>query len=255
MAVRFIALVASLVPAVLSHNYRQETEETEYSTNAICRQNNCINPVFPGLSDLELLEDFQWQCTSSESVREYLSFCKDAVNYDAAIPSPTSNTTLQALVQAQDTAAVTSYFYHLAGLNLEALNYKHPEDSDNDCVRETWKMVCHTYFPKAEAGCTSGTASKYMRPCKNVCESYVDACQVHCCDESAKCVFEATVKLADGTLKTETGYVDQEGPSSTCTGAAMRTARTAVVPLVAVFFSLLVLPFFLDAWSTLDVGF
>lgn len=251
MPLRFIASVASLAPLAPLALSTSKTQETEYSTNAICRQNNCINPVFPGLSDLEQLEAFQWQCTSSSDVRSYLTFCKDAVNYDAAIPSPSSNTTLQSLVQAQDTAAVTAYFYHLSGMNLEANKNRHPEDSDNDCIRETWKLICHTYFPKAEAGCTPGTASTYMRPCKNACESYVDACQVHCCDESARCVFEANVMLADGSLKTETAYVDQEGPSATCTGAATRSAGGAGVSLLTALLSSVVLPGSVDSLPTL----
>lgn len=234
MSLRLFAL--ALAPLASS------LEETEYSTNAICRENNCIHPVFPGLSDLELLESFEWQCTPSSDVREYLTFCKDAVNYDASIPNPNQTTDLRALVQAQDTAAVTAYVYHMAGMNLEAHKFKNPEDSDNDCVRQTWMLICHTYFPKAQAGCTAGTSSPYMRPCKNVCERYVDACQVRCCDESAKCVFEATISMVDGSLKTETAYVDKEGPASTCTGAATRSAGRSAMPMLTALVASLIAP-------------
>merc|ERR1719473_1531598 len=85
-------------------------------------------------------------------------------------------------------------------------------------------MVCHTYFPKAEAGCQRGEATAYLRPCKNVCSNYVEACGVQCCDESVQCVFEHTVALLDGGEEVTTGYVDELGPAAACTGAASRLA-------------------------------
>merc|ERR1719240_767352 len=98
-------------------------------------------------------------------------------------------------MNAQDNAAATAYFYHLAGMNLDAWDYQHPSISTNGCVRSIWKMVCNTYFPKQGVGCIPGQAVPYLRPCGDVCEQYTKACDVQCCDESTKCIFERTAPV------------------------------------------------------------
>lgn len=196
----------------------------DYSTNAICRQNNCINPIFPGMEDLSLLESIQWQCQAVSAAHEYMNFCKEAVHYDVAIPSPNQTATLKSAVKAQDDAASTAYFYHLAGLNLEAWDYQKPWLASEPCVRSVYKLVCNTYFPRAQAGCQAGAVSAYMRPCQNVCKGYIKECAVQCCDESTQCVFSQQVSLMDGSTSVRTGYVATNGPSAVCTGAAVRTA-------------------------------
>lgn len=206
-----LALVARLLAAA------QALEE--YSTNAICRQNNCINPLFPGINDLSLLETATWQCQSNHHVQQYMQFCGPVVNYKVAVPSPNKSASLQEMVQQQEKAAVTMYVYHLAGMNLEAVrDYRHPERSTDPCIAAIWTMVCNTYFPKAEAGCQAGEETSYLRPCKNVCGSYLQACDVRCCDESTMCVFKRSVSLLDGSTVTQTGYSDELGPSASCTG-------------------------------------
>lgn len=196
-----------------------------YSTNALCQQNNCINPVFPGMQDMARLASFQYQCQPNLAVAPYLQFCNGAVNYDVAVPSPAENTTsLEIVLGAQDDAAATMYYYHLSGMKIEPWDYHHPAEADNACVRSVWSMVCHTYFPKAEAGCQRGQATPHLRPCKNVCGAYVEACGVQCCDESVQCVFEHTVALLEGGQEVTSGYVDELGPSVACTGAAPLSA-------------------------------
>lgn len=212
---RFLVVLVQLSSCVA---LAEAAHDQHYSTNAICRQNNCLNPLFPGLTDLSMLESSAWQCQSHSKVRKYLQFCEPAVNYDVAVPSPNSSTSLQQLVEAQEKAAVTMYFYHLAGMNMEPQEHKHPESSGSECVKSVWMMVCNTYFPKAEAGCRDGQGSTYLRPCKNVCGAYLQACDVRCCDEGTQCVFDHKVSLAEGGTLQLTGYNDNLGPSAYCTG-------------------------------------
>merc|ERR1719247_3581613 len=114
--------------------------------------------------------------------------------------------------------------YHLAGMNVEAWEHKHPEEGDSPCTEAVWKMVCHTYFPRAQTGCKTNPPepTKLLRPCKNVCQSYVKACQVQCCDESVACVDSSKVSLVDGTEIENRRYHEESGPSHLCTGAASR---------------------------------
>eukprot|EP00406_Dinophysis_acuminata_P065455 CAMPEP_0179288844 /NCGR_PEP_ID=MMETSP0797-20121207/40991_1 /TAXON_ID=47934 /ORGANISM="Dinophysis acuminata, Strain DAEP01" /LENGTH=215 /DNA_ID=CAMNT_0020997821 /DNA_START=16 /DNA_END=659 /DNA_ORIENTATION=+ len=182
----------------------------QYSTNAICRQNYCINPIFPGLEALPHLEATVWQAQRVDVMRPFLRFCRDVVNYNPAVPSPNATVALASVVKEQEKAAVTAYYYHLAGMNIEAADFKKPEESNDACLKSVWKMVCNTYFPRATIGNNVGAPSAYVRPCKNVCENYMEACNVKCCDESAKCVFEHTVSLAEGASNAtlQSGYVD-----------------------------------------------
>jgi len=209
----------------------------QFSTNAICNQFNCINPVFPGLLDLRRLQATQLQCQQASDVKQHMQFCKNAVYYDVALPSPkksSPNNTVQSIVKLQDNAAATMYYYHLAGMNIEAWEHMKPDQSDNVCTQAVWKMVCHTYFPRAEAACKPGEATKHLRPCKNVCESYVQACAVECCDESVQCVHQEKLALAtgNGTVSVHR-YEDHEGPSAKCTGAASRKSPGFLVFLIA----------------------
>eukprot|EP00439_Symbiodinium_sp_Y106_P062153 s3079_g9.t1 len=134
---------------------------------------------------------------------------------------------LDAIVQAQDSAASTMFVYHLGALGYEAWDFKHQEDRDLDpCVSKIYEMVCYTYFPKNQAGCKSGSQIPYLKPCKTPCEKYLEACQVECCDNSATCVFELTSDLGGGEVSTVTGYVDQKSPSAVCTGHSASSASS-----------------------------
>merc|ERR1719440_1973419 len=109
------------------------------------------------------------------------------------------------------------FFYHLSGMGFEAWDFQEPKKSDNECVRTVWKMVCFTYFPRAEAGCKTGEQSMYKRPCKSSCHNYINHCGVECCDGSVQCSFTNTQTGADGKATIlQTGYVDTDGPSATC---------------------------------------
>lgn len=192
-----------------------------YSTDAICYQYNCINPVVPGLMDLSVLESTTWECQDANQVKEYMNFCKDAVYYSPGVPSPKSEIVLAEAVKAQDDAAATMYFFALSGMNIDPWPHKEPWKETSSCLINVWKTVCSTYFPRAEAGCLAGQPTRYLRPCKNVCENYLKACQVQCCDESVQCVFTQTVSLMEGGSNTTiSGYVNEDGPSAMCTGTA-----------------------------------
>lgn len=220
------------------------TQQELYTQNAVCRSQFCTNPIFPGLNDLPRLEQIKWQCPSTEySITSYLDFCHGAVVYAPALPSPNKTSTeLAKLVQSQDHAASTMFFYHLSGMGYEPWDHQKPQESDDPCVKAAWKMVCYTYFPKAATGCQAGFETQYMRPCKSCCTDYLQACKVECCDESASCTFEHQVSLDSGDSFVQTGYVDALAPHASCTGmsssAASRRSAPLLALLVGLFFTL-----------------
>eukprot|EP00929_Paragymnodinium_shiwhaense_P041573 TRINITY_DN21581_c0_g1_i1.p1 TRINITY_DN21581_c0_g1~~TRINITY_DN21581_c0_g1_i1.p1 ORF type:complete len:533 (-),score=78.91 TRINITY_DN21581_c0_g1_i1:120-1718(-) len=212
-----------------------------YTTNSMCSKNRCINPVFPGLEDLHDLATLEWQCSTLRETAEAMSFCRGAINYDPALTkSQTPGGTLADRVRRQDTKAMTAFYYHLAGLGLEAWDYQRPELTHDDCIKSIWRMVCYTHFPRGQVGCTPGSPSAYMRPCQSSCFNYVAKCGVECCDESVQCVFQHTKKIQNVAVVTQ-GYAPFDGPSSLCTGAASRSGISALMllPLLAAMQALL----------------
>jgi len=192
-----------------------------------------------------MLSTLAWQCQDNAAVKKYMNFCKDALYYNPGVPSPKNGSvSLEETVAAQDNAAATMYFYALSGMNLDPWLYKEPWLEANTCLTSVWKTVCSTYFPSAEAGCKTGEVTKYLRPCKNVCENYLKACNVQCCDESVQCVFDTSTAKADASATSSTalkfitatdavllekegiveGYYDALGPSAMCTGRAAPSA-------------------------------
>jgi len=207
-----------------------------YTTNAICGKTNCINPVFPGMEDLHVLSQSKWICSSLQKTSASMGFCKNAVTYDPALPLPQGGSaSVESLVQRQDNAAATMFYYHVTGLGLEAWDYQRPEFAD-DCIKSIWRMVCFTYFPRAEIGCQDGAWSNYIRPCASSCKNYVRTCGVECCDESVQCTFTHTKAISSKKTITTSGYSPHDGPSSLCTGAAHRSSK-----LSALFWAVLVI--------------
>jgi len=196
-----------------------------YTTNAICGKKNCINPVFPGMEDLHRLQQAKFVCSSLHKTSSHMGFCRNAITYDPALPVPSGGSaSVKSLVQRQDNAASTMFYYHLSGLGLEAWDYQKPEFAD-DCVKSIWRMVCYTYFPRAEIGCQDGAFTNYIRPCQSSCQNYVRSCGVECCDESVQCVFSHTKDISPSQKVTTEGYLPHDGPSSLCTGGAQRSAK------------------------------
>jgi len=209
-----------------------------YTSNALCRQNNCVNPIFPALDDLPRLEQIDWQCATQSMVSSSLDFCRDVVKYDPALPSPNATSQpVESIVRQQDDAATTMFFYHMNGLGYDAGELRDPGRSGDQCAIETWRMVCFTYFPKAQAGCAANQSSPYQRPVRGVCEGYVAACSVECCDESVQCVFHHKASTGAGEELVQTGYVDVEGPSTFGTGTrgAGRRSTPPLAMLLSIF--------------------
>eukprot|EP00438_Fugacium_kawagutii_P033716 Skav206883 [mRNA] locus=scaffold6202:18690:57196:- [translate_table: standard] len=75
----------------------------------------------------------------------------------------------------------------------QAWDFKSQESRDDDpCVSRIYELVCMTYFPRNQAigSCNAGSQTPYLKPCKTSCESYLQSCQIECCDDSAQCVFD-----------------------------------------------------------------
>jgi len=213
----------SATSSAISSAYRAFREV--YTTNAICRKKNCINPVFPGMEDLHRLEQATWITSSLQKTNPSMGFCKSAITYDPALPVPLGGgERLDRLVQRQDNAAATTFYYHVYALGLEAWDYPKPEFAD-DCIKSIWRMACFTYFPRAEVGTADGAYSRYLRPCQSSCTNYVAKCNVECCDESVQCVFSHTKEITHTQNVTTQGYLPHDGPSSFCTGGAGPSAR------------------------------
>jgi len=188
-----------------------------FSTNAICRQHNCINPIFPGLQDLEKLQESTWACARREEAEAAMQFCAGAFRHKLALLPQGNNNETESVVK-QDSMASEAYFYHLSGMHLDPWDHRVPGESPDPCVQAIWKMVCTTYFPKAPVMCKPGEKVPYLLPCDGQCRSYTEACQVECCDESVQCVPEKGVKYQK-PYGNFTGY----GSHPDCTSAATRS--------------------------------
>ncbi|CAK0844992.1 unnamed protein product [Prorocentrum cordatum] len=161
----------------------------------------------------------EWQCADRYAVEKYLGFCKGAIRYNPALPSPQGSSlsldrAVIGQVTAQDDAAATMFFYHVTGMGYEAWEHSSPASGDDECMRSVWRLSCLTYFPKSQVG--SGT--RYHRPCAGLCEGYLEACAVECCDDSA-------------------GYVDEADPdapecSGRSGGAALRAPAGLLLALL-----------------------
>lgn len=196
-----------------------------YTTNAVCSKNRCINPLFPAVEDISRLEERQkWQCLPRQKVLGSMTFCKDALTYDPAVPVPgDEGGTIGSVVIKQERMAITMYAYHLQGMGIEFWDHRKPtNDYQDPCIASVWRMVCFTYFPKGEANCKEGEETKYLRPCKSSCKNYVKHCGVECCDESVECVFSNTQNINTSAEVKTKGYVNHDGPSDLCTGTAVR---------------------------------
>lgn len=217
----FVFLLLSIVRDALAVGLHREL----FTTNAICKPQYCIQPVFPGLEDLGRLEASRWQCGAKSKVTPYLRFCQGVIDYSPSLPILPTNpkTDVATLVRMQEKAAVTAYAYHLSGMGKEAWDHTNPKDGD-DCVKSIWRLVCFTYFPQNEHGCKEGQESKYLRPCSSSCGNYIHSCGVECCDESVQCSFTHERPINNTHSTKISGYPSIAGPSPLCTGNAWRSS-------------------------------
>jgi len=191
-----------------------------YTHNFVCSPKNCINPLFPAMEDLGRLEKQKWVCQDRQKFVFQLSFCRDAVHWPSAliVPEEEEGDTVSALIQKQEQMAITMYAYHLSGLGIEYWDHTRPWEEVDPCILSIWRLVCGTYFPQQEPNCKAGQETKYLRPCKDGCQNYIDTCGVECCDESVQCVFEHKQYVNMSSKVTSTGYVNRNSPSLSCTG-------------------------------------
>lgn len=231
-------LLSALAAAPTAH----AIVEQYYTTNAVCKQKYCVNPVFPGLDQLGSMEKMRWKKFDLEKTVQHLSFCKDYVDYDFALPvvdySKVWNFTTHTLsdqVQAQEADAAKLFFFHVSAMGLDAWDYPKPEETSampmSDCVRAIARMACFTYLPQANPNLQQGMETRYLKPCKSSCENYVKECNVECCDDSVQCVFSRPSKEVSSAVtrglvepsslvQVDAGYADYNGPCAQCTGGA-----------------------------------
>jgi len=222
--------LASLVASIVTHALGGMEL---YTNNMVCRKNFCIDPIFPALPAIEQLEAKEYECQEEPTQsRSMLHFCYEPVTYgyNLPIPPPGGDPTPKVdLVKMQEQEAVTYYAYHLSAMGYEYWENAEPWQSEDPCVRATWRLTCFTFFPK----CNDLADGKYLRPCRSSCDNYRKVCNVECCDESVSCIFEHTTKLSDGSQKKSSAYVDHVGPSELCTGSAMRQTGVAAFILAS----------------------
>lgn len=128
-----------------------------YTTNAACRQQYCVNPVYPGLQDLPSLEKKRWAKISLPKIAKTIDFCNGTINYNVALPMNSTEdvnvSMLQELVRKQDQRAAQTYFLHMSAMGLEPWDHVKPfEDSSSQmrsCARAVARMACFTYLPDA----------------------------------------------------------------------------------------------------------
>jgi len=198
-------------------------QTSKYTQNMMCRQNHCVNPLFPAFMDrgadvMSAQEKRAWECVENPLVANLTSFCGRVIRYyPFSIPSPDpseGSTEVESIIKREEAAATKAYVMHLAGLGYDYWDFQKPWDG-NPCVKQVWEMSCYTYFPR----CNDIDNAKYLRPCMSQCENYLAACNVECCDEGVQCVFQEDLTLADGTTLKQSGYVDHVAPSPMCTGS------------------------------------
>lgn len=209
--------------------------QNRYSTNAVCRRQYCINPIFPALNKLGtsvMKEQKQrtYQCVKDHQAWKLAGFCKHvAIEYPFATPQPEGNALLSDVMRAEQEQAMAMYGAHLSGMGLDVWEWLKPWETNDECIRSVWKMVCYTYFPR----CNEVDETQYLKPCKNSCQSYINACGVTCCDEGVQCVYDHTELLANGVRREEEGYADHAGPSPLCTGGAPPRAGLGALAALA----------------------
>eukprot|EP00434_Breviolum_minutum_P011297 symbB.v1.2.009969.t1/scaffold623.1/size335370/12 len=172
-----------------------------YTTNAACRSQYCVNPVYPGLQDMPGLEKKRWAKMSLPKIAESMEFCNGTVNYNVALPMESTEsdnmTILQERVRAQDQQAAEAYFLHLSAMGIEPWDHVKPFEESSSrmrpCARAVARMACFTYLPDAIHNIQDGAEVRYHRPCDTGCESFLQTCGVECCDESTVCVWSAPV--------------------------------------------------------------
>lgn len=243
-----LCALAALVPgaAAVGHLHGRVgsgSGSAQYSTNFICKQKYCTNPVFPAVrlfnySVFKVQKARQWSCVNDLQAYKLTDFCSRVImQYEFALPNTEQGQEKMLLadsVRKQDREAIAAYVAHISGLGLDFWDFREPWKSPNECVKSVWKIACYAHFPR----CNEIDGTKYLKPCKSSCSNYVKSCGVECCDEGVQCVYDHKEVLADGTVLLEEGFEDHVGPSILCTGAALRQSGGAALAVLALAASL-----------------
>lgn len=179
-----------------------------YSTDKTCTQKRCVNPVFPALQELPVMSSKRWRKQTLSNATKLMKFCNSMVDYNPALPDEGSNKSFQDIVLQQDQKAATMYFYHLSAMGVEPWDHTAPTEesvhSTRNCAESVARMSCFTFFPAALYDVADGTEVRYHKPCDTSCESFLQACDVQCCDESTSCDWKAAanleLQLPEGTI-------------------------------------------------------
>lgn len=240
----WLGLIVTLVMALGAGPGAMAFTEELYTTNTVCRQKYCVNPIVPGLDDLATNAKRRWQKQSVKLAKSSMEFCGNVTDYAFGVAVQDDGklaTSLLDQVRAQDAMAAKLYFYALSGMGLDAWDYQKPTlDATmphHDCARTVARLACFTHFPSASYDVADGTQIAYLRPCRSSCENFLQVCNVECCDESVECVFQKdALDFRGGTgamNTTQTGYIDAEGPSLACTGHAVRSGAFSLAAAAA----------------------
>lgn len=208
---------------------RAQAGITTYSHNSVCLKHRCVNPIFPALRQLgenvmENLEKKKFACIDDwRNAKNVARFCSKSIGYHFSVIA--DGVPGDEIVEA-DHKAVTAYASHLSGMGIDAWDYNDPWLPEvPDCVKDVWKLVCYTYFPK----CNELDNEKYLRPCQSTCKSYIQTCGIECCDEGVQCIFTYDEEK-DGNMVTSKGYVNHNAPSVLCTGMLAGAASQGAGP-------------------------
>mmetsp|Transcript_18503 Transcript_18503/g.52351 ORF Transcript_18503/g.52351 Transcript_18503/m.52351 type:complete len:291 (+) Transcript_18503:131-1003(+) len=277
------AALAAFAAAVASGPGAHAITKELYTTNSVCRQRYCVNPAFPALTEIPRLEGLKWFKRNRSAISPWMEFCGSMVDYDPAVPEaanvsrlarymqamedkrqglpvlddalPVLQPVLREAVAQHDKEALKMYFYHLAGMGIEPWDHTVParvsHNPTRPCARSVARMVCFTFFPQALPTLLEGQEVPYLRPCRNSCENYLEACGVECCDDGVTCVWDAlrprddaettavnTAKRTQGLggreVLLQTGYIDAAGPCLQCTGGSPAGAGAAAALVLLV---------------------
>lgn len=214
-----------------------EVDREIYTTNIACIENNCVNPIIPGMYSfgknvLEEHKNMTWICANRQDTPTLYrlgGFCSRVIAaYPFAIPQPAPYSKSESEVIAEQAyKALQTYIVHVSGMGYDYWDFSEPwnfETMEDECMKQVWEMACYTFFPR----CNKIQAGEYLPPCRSTCERYLEACQVECCDESVKCKFTHAKKMADGTTVYEHGYPNHNGPSPFCTSSTIVADRPRV---------------------------
>jgi len=217
-----------LLSSMTSRHGTEHSHREIYTTDFTCLENNCLNPVVPGLmylgsNVLDQHKNLHWSCADlkhTPALWRLGGFCSRIIAaYPFAMPqaSPYGGTSEADTIFQQAQKALETYVGHISAMGFDFWDYTQPWDltgEDSECIKSVWKMSCYTHFPR----CSEIHPGEYLPPCRSSCEDYLKVCNVQCCDEGVQCSFTHARKMADGSTVYEHGYPNHKGPSPLCTG-------------------------------------